>query len=245
MADLLPLISVGPAGWGDEIAAGAWLTIRLAVATLPFGLALGFAVALTRRSSSRLARAAGQTYTTVFRGLPELLTLFLIYYGGQMLVQRLVGLVAERPVEFDAFLAGMIALGLVFAAYASEVFLSAFQGIGRGQWEAAKALGLGRLSTMRLVIAPQLVRLALPGLANLWLILLKDTSLVSVIALDDLLRQTSVAVRVTKEPFFFYAVACLLYLAMSIVSSVGITAIERWSERGERPRGGAPAAAAR
>jgi polar amino acid transport system permease protein len=85
---------------------------------------------------------------------------------------------------------------------------------------------------MRLVIRPPLLRLALPSLANLWLVLLKDTSLVSVIALNDLLRQTSVAVGATKEPFFFYAVACLIYLIMSIVSSIGIFAIERWSERG-------------
>jgi polar amino acid transport system permease protein len=125
-----------------------------------------------------------------------------------------------------------VALGLVFAAYASEVFLGAFHGIGRGQYEGAHALGLRPLLTLRLVILPQLLRLALPGLANLWLVLLKDTSLVSVIALNDLLRETSVAVAATKEPFFFYAVACLIYLVMSIVSSVGIFAIERWSERG-------------
>ena len=87
---------------------------------------------------------------------------------------------------------------------------------------------------MRLVVLPQLVRLALPGLANLWLALLKDTSLVSVIALNDILRQTSVAVGATKQPFFFYLVACLLYLILSIISSFGIAGIERWSERGMR-----------
>ena len=135
--------------------------------------------------------------------------------------------------EVSAFVAGMIALGFVFAAFSSEVFLSAFKGIPNGQWEGAAAVGLDRLSTMRLVIAPQLIRFALPGLANLWLILLKDTSLVSVIAVDDLMRQTRVAAGSEREPFLFYAVALGLYLVLSIVSSIGIVRIERWSERGQ------------
>lgn len=233
--DLIGLLSFGPDGWGDELAAGAWLTIRLAVATLPFGLALGLLVALAKRSPSRPLRALGNVYTTVFRGLPELLTIFIVYFGGQILLQQLVNLVAPgEAIEISGFVSGMIALGVVFSAYASEVFLGAFSGITSGQWEAAKALGLRPFATMRLVILPQLVRLALPGLANLWLILLKDTSLVSVIALDDLLRMTGIAVRVTKQPFFFFGVACLIYLVMSMVSSVGITWIERRSSRGMR-----------
>ncbi|MBB5754610.1 ABC transporter permease subunit [Prosthecomicrobium pneumaticum] len=235
--ELLSLLRFGPDGWGDELAAGAWLTIRLALATLPFGIVLGFFVALAKRSERPALVVLGNTFTTVFRGLPELLTIFLVYFGGQILLQRLVGLVFDgATVEVNGFVAGMIALGLVFAAYSSEVFLGAFRGIGRGQWEAAAALGLRPIATMRLVILPQLIRLALPGLANLWLVLLKDTSLVSVIALSDLLRRTNIAVGATKEPFFFYAVACGLYLVMSIVSSFGINAVERWANRGVRGR---------
>jgi polar amino acid transport system permease protein len=236
MPDLIALLSYGPDGWGDEILAGAWLTIRLAIATLPVGLALGFLVALARRSNSILLRGFGEAFSTVFRGLPELLTLFIVYFGGQFLLQWMVRLFSDRTVEANGFLAGMIALGVVFAAYASEVFTAAFNGIPKGQWEAAAAIGLHRWQTLRLVIAPQLLRLALPGLANLWLVLLKETSLVSVIALNDLLRMTSVAVGTTKQPFFFYFVACLIYLLFSIVSSFGIGAIERWSERGEAER---------
>ncbi len=229
MADALALLSFGPDGWGDELAAGAWLTIRLALATLPFGLAVGLAVALMRDSGNRWLRIPGNVFTTVFRGLPELLTLLLVYFGAQMLLARMFG-----AVEVSAFVSGLVALGLVFSAYASEVFLGAFRGIGRGQYEAAYALGLRPFTVFRLVVLPQLVRLALPGLANLWLVLLKDTSLVSVIALNDLLRQTSVAVRATKEPFLFYLVACMIYLAMSSISSVGIAGIERWAARGTR-----------
>ncbi|MBN9023448.1 MAG: ABC transporter permease subunit [Rhizobiales bacterium] len=220
---------VGAARPWDELLAGAWLTLRLALATLPFGLALGLAVALMRDSGNWLLRVPGDVFSTIFRGLPELLTLLLVYFGGQMLLARIFG-----EVEVSAFLSGLVALGLVFAAYASEVFLGAFRGIGRGQYEAGYALGLRRATVFRLVILPQLIRLALPGLANLWLVLLKETSLVSVIALNDLLRQTSVAVRATKEPFLFYLVACLIYLLMSAISSVGIAGIERWSQRGLR-----------
>lgn len=233
MADLFNLLAIGPTGWGDEILRGAWLTIRLALATLPLGLALGFLVALAKRSRSTLLRAGAESFTTVFRGLPELLTLFIVFYGGQFLLQSLTGLFSDTPVRANSFVAGMIALGCVFGAYASEVFAAAFNGIPKGQWEGAAAIGLHRFQTMRLVIFPQLMRLALPGLANLWLLLLKDTALVSVIALDDLLRMTANAVGHTRQPFFFYLVACLIYLAFSIVSSFGIAAIERWSERGE------------
>ena len=231
--DLIRLLSFGPDGWGDELAAGTWLTIRLAVATLPFGLLLGLLVALAKRSHIRALRVLGNAYTTVFRGLPELLTIFIVYFGGQILLQRITEFVSPgSSVEVSGFVSGMIALGVVFSAYSSEVFLGAFRGISRGQWEASRSLGLRPLATMRLVILPQLVRLALPGLANLWLILLKDTSLVSVIAIDDLLRVTGIAVRVTKQPFFFFGIACLLYLVMSMISSIGITAIERRLGRG-------------
>ncbi|ODT14173.1 MAG: ABC transporter permease [Kaistia sp. SCN 65-12] len=231
---LLELLSFGPNGWGNQLLAGTWLTIRLALATLPFGLALGLLMALAKRSKNRWWRAFGNAYTTIFRGLPELLTIFIVYFGGQIVLQKLVSLFSDTPVEINGFVAGMVALGVVFSAYASEVFLGAFNNITRGQYEAAYSLGLRPWATLRLVIVPQLVRLALPGLANLWLILLKDTALVSVIALEDLLRKTQIAVRVTKEPFLFFGVACLIYLALSMVSSIGIVAIERWANRGVR-----------
>ncbi len=231
---MLGLFSFGAGGWGDELASGALLTVELAVATIPFGLVVGMLVALARRSDSKPLRILANIFATVFRGLPELLTIFIVYYGGQLLLQQVVGLVSDARVEVSAFLAGVVALGCVFSAYASEVFLGAFRGIQSGQYDAANALGLRRFPTIYCVIFPQFVRLALPGVANLWLNLLKDTALVSVIALNDLMRQTYVAVGATKQPFTFYLAACLIYLAMSIVSSFGITAIERWSERGTR-----------
>ncbi len=233
MGELFNLLAFGPEGWGDELAAGTWLTIRLALTTLPFGLVLGFLIALAKNSEEPALKTAANIYTTVFRGIPELLTLFIVYYGGQILLQQVVGLFTDVYVEVSGFVAGVIALGLVFSAFSSEVFLSAFRGIQPGQYEAGHALGLTRFQTMRLVILPQLVRLALPGLSNLWLILLKETALVSIIALEDLLRKTNIAVGNTKEPFFFYFVACMIYIVLAMISSVGLGGIDRWTRRGE------------
>ena len=234
MGDLFGLLAYGPDGWGDEILTGAWLTIRLALATVPFGLVLGFAVALAKNSGEPSLVLAGNIFTTIFRGLPELLTLFIVYYGGQIILQSAVRLFSDQYVEVNGFVAGMVALGLVFAAYASEVFLGAFRGISKGQFEGGYALGLNGFQVMWLIILPQLIRLALPGLSNLWLVLLKDTALVSVIALDDLLRKTNIVVGATKEPFFFFSIACLIYLVLAMISSVGLGAIDRAVNRGER-----------
>jgi polar amino acid transport system permease protein len=129
----------------------------------------------------------------------------------------------------------MVALGVVFSAYASEVFLSAFRAIPHGQYEGGHAIGLTNGQTMRLIVLPQLIRIALPGLANLWLILLKDTALVSAIGLNDILRWSSVAARVEREPFVFFSLAIVLYLILTIISSFGINKIEQAvGERGRR-----------
>lgn len=232
MSDALTLLSFGPDGWGDELAEGLWLTIRLALTTLPIGLILGFLIALAKQSSEPWLRRAANIYTTVFRGVPELVTLFVIYYGGQTLLQTVLGYFTDAYIEVSGFAAGVVALSVVFSAFSSEVFLSAFRGIPQGQYEGAQALGLSRFQTMRKIIVPQLVRLALPGLSNLWLILLKDTALVSVIALDDLLRKTSVAVGNTKEPFLFYMTACLIYFVLSLSSSALLTQLDKRANRG-------------
>lgn len=239
MLELLSLLSFGENGWGDDIARGALVTIELALATLPVGLAIGLAAALAKNSNSAILRAAGNLYTTVFRGLPELLTLFIVYYGGQMLLTRIAGMLVEgATVEVNQFVAGVTALGLVLGAFSSEVFYAAIRSVPRGQTEAAGALGLAKWQVFRLVVFPQLWRVALPGLSNNWLVLLKDTSLVSVIAITDLMRQTSIAVGVTKQPFFFYLVACLIYLVFSMLSSVVFSRAEARASRGLKRVGG-------
>ncbi|MCS0493936.1 ABC transporter permease [Ancylobacter mangrovi] len=239
MLELLGLLSFGPDGWGDEIAQGALLTIELALTTLPVGIAIGLAVALAKDSHSPLLRGLGNFYTTIFRGLPELLTLFIVYYGGQMLFTRVAGYFFEDAhIEVNQFVAGVVALGLVLGAFSSEVLLAAIRSVPRGQKEAASALGLPRWRVFRLVTFPQLWRVALPGLSNNWMVLLKDTSLVSVIAISDLMRETAIAVGVTKQPFFFYLVACLIYLVFSAASSAVFVHLEARASRGFKRVGG-------
>jgi len=237
MQNVWTLLSWGPEGWLDDIAYGVFITVSLALATLPVGLAIGFLASLAKQSSEPSLRLAGDIYTTIFRGLPELLTLFVVFYGAQIGIQKVMQLFAPgTTLEVNSFISGMVALGAVFSAYASEVFLSAFRAIPKGQYEGGHAIGLSNGQTMRLVVLPQLIRIALPGLANLWLILLKDTALVSAIGLTDILRQAGVAARVTKHAFLFFGVATLIYLALAIISSFGINAIERAVSRQDARR---------
>jgi polar amino acid transport system permease protein len=221
--------------WGHELALGAGVTLTLALTTLPFGLAFGLAAALAKNSGRAWQRVLGEAYTTVFRGLPELLTLLLIYYGSQILTQNLAA-ASGLPIEVNLtpFWAGVVALSLVFGAYSSEVLLAAIRGVDRGQVEAARSFGMSPALVFRRVVAPQMIRIALPGLGNNWLSLLKDTSLVSVIALNDLLRMAQVAVERTRQPFEFYAAACAIYLLMTAVSTLAIARAEKAAGRGWR-----------
>lgn len=235
--DTFSLLAYGPDGWGDELLLGLRVTLLLALATAPIALVLGFALALARRSDRALLRVPATAFTTVFKGLPELITLFIVYYGAALLLQAIVGLFSDAYVQVSAFVAGMIALGAVSASFASEVFMSALAGLSRGQIEAAQALGLRRTAMWRKVLAPQVLRIALPGLGNLWFVLLKDTALVSVIALPDLLRRTTIAVGSTREPFFFYTVAILIYFAVSLISMALLALLERRFAEPARTKG--------
>ncbi|MEL6819759.1 MAG: ABC transporter permease [Pseudomonadota bacterium] len=235
--DVWTLISFGDQGWGDEIAWGVLVTVSLALATLPLGLALGFFVALAKQSREPTLRLSAEIYTTIFRGLPELLTLFIIFFGMQIGIQQIARAMGfSSGIEINAFVAGMIALGIVFSSYASEVFLSAFRAIPKGQYEGGYAVGLPHGKVMRLVVLPQVLKIALPGLTNLWMILLKDTALVSAIGLSDIVRQTGIAARVTKEAFLFYGIAFMLFLVLALLSSIAINRIEKYGERAEQAR---------
>jgi polar amino acid transport system permease protein len=230
----LKLLAWGPEGWGDELVGGALVTITLALATLPFGLALGLGIALLSRSRFWFARAFATAYATFFRGVPELLTLYIIGFGLPLLIQSVLAALG-RPGSFElpAFVAGMIALGLVVGAFSSEVWNGALNAISNGQREGAHALGLTRLQTFRLVVFPQLLRVALPGIGNNWMVLLKETSLVSVLALPDLMFWTGRANVVTKEPFLFFGAACLIYLVFAVVSQTGFDRVEYRLSRGQ------------
>lgn len=233
---MLELLSFGDTGWGDELVEGLLVTIQLALTSLPVGLALGFAVAGASLSHLKLLRVIGKIYTTVMRGLPEILTLFVVYYGVGLLLNVLATWldVAEGNVEFKPFYAGVIALGMVFGAFAGEVLRGAFQALDTGQVEAGLAVGMSPTKVFLRVKVPQVWRFALPGLGNLWISLLKDTSLVSIIALNDLMRVTKVAVGFTKLPFNFFLTACLIYWMMCIGSELVISRMEKYANRGIR-----------
>ncbi|GGG17075.1 ABC transporter permease [Rhizobium wenxiniae] len=217
-------------GFADQIAIGALTTLQTAGASLVLGIGLGLCGAAAKRASSRAIRSFAGAYTTIVRGVPELLIILILYFGGTAALSALFG----HYVEVDAFSAGVFALTIVFGAYATEVFRAAIQSIPAGQIEAARALGLSRISIWLLIILPQMWRYALPGLGNLWLTLLKDTALISVVGLDDLMRKASLAAGVTHDPLTFYSAAAFVYLLFTSISLVALAALERRSYRGLR-----------
>ncbi|HZS84150.1 MAG TPA: ABC transporter permease [Stellaceae bacterium] len=217
-------------GYGTQLLDGAAMTLAVAAISLLFGGAIGLVGAGAKLSRWAWLRSLAGAYTTIIRGVPELLILLLLYFGGTVTLSRLAG----RYVEVDGLSAGVFALSLVFGAYATEVFRGAILAVPRGQIEAARALGLRRLAIFRRVTLPQVWRIALPGLGNLWLVLLKDTSLVSVVGLEELMRKSAIAAGVTRAPFLFYGAAALLYLAFTLVSTAALHYAERRVGRGFR-----------
>lgn len=223
----------GAHGWAPLLLRGALTTALLAVAVVPFGFGGGLLLALLKSAPSRLVRMLCEGYTTFFRGIPDLLALFIVYFGLQTLIDKVGHMTGDAVhIEVDAFVAGVIALSVVVAAYSSEVWISALKAIPQGQIEAARALGLDRRRVFVLVVLPQLGRVALPGLGNIWTILVKDTSLVSTLAVMDLLRAASEASKATTRPLLFYATAAAIYLIVSILSGIAQEYLERRANRG-------------
>ncbi|MFD2740664.1 ABC transporter permease [Sulfitobacter aestuarii] len=233
---MLELFAFGDTGWGDEILQGLAVTVQLALVTLPVGLLIGFLAAGASLSRLRALRFLGFGYTTILRGLPEILTLFVVYNGVGLLLNALAQWWDPEGggIEFSPFAAGVIALGMVFGAFAGEVLRGAFNSLDGGQAEAGRAIGMSQRKIFFRIQLPQLWRFALPGLGNLWINMLKDTALVSIIALSDLMRMTKVAVGVTKQPFTFYLAACLIYWGLCVASELMLAWMERRANRGIR-----------
>ena len=206
----------------------ALMTLGLAVCSLVLGLFLGMLFAVLEAN-----RFVGKTTTVLvalLRGLPEILVVLLVYFGSSELVELLTG----EYIEFGAFGCGVFALSLIFAAYASQTLRGAIQAIAKGQWESGTALGLSKGYTFLRIIMPQVWRHALPGLSNQWLVLLKDTALISLIGVDDLMRQAQLINTNTHQPFTWYGIAALIYLLVTLVSQVGIRKLELHFTRFER-----------
>ncbi len=222
-------------GFGWQLGVGLQMTLQVAVVSVMVGLVLGMIGATAKLSASVVARKIADGYTTFVRGVPELILLLILFFGGTMLVQRLAeALGSEDYIEIDAFTAGVLTLGFVFGAYATEVFRGAIQAVPKGQIEAARAVGMNRVLVFRRIMLPQVWRFALPGLGNLWLVLLKDTALISVIGLDELMRKAAIGAGATQEPFTFYAAAALIYLGLTVVSMAFLQYAEKHVTRGVR-----------
>ena len=206
----------------------ALMTLGLAVCSLVLGLFLGMLFAVLE--ANRFVGKPTAVLVALLRGLPEILVVLLVYFGSSELVELLTG----EYVEFGAFGCGVFALSLIFAAYASQTLRGAIQAIAKGQWESGTALGLSKGYTFLHIIMPQVWRHALPGLSNQWLVLLKDTALISLIGVDDLRRQAQLINTNTHQPFTWYGIAALIYLLVTLVSQVGIRKLELRFTRFER-----------
>lgn len=220
-------------GFGHLLLQGTLMTIQLALVSLAFGLVFGLIGAAMKLSRFAILRVLAGIYTALIRGIPELMVILFVYYGGVILLNNLAGWLGyDSYIDVSAFAAGVAALSLTFGAYATEIFRSAIRTVPRNQIEAARAIGMSPGTTFRRILLPQVWRFALPGLGNTFLIILKETALVSVIGLDELMRKTDIAVGYTKEPFTFFLFAALIYLGMTAFVMAVQQRLERRANRG-------------
>ncbi|PVZ68867.1 ABC transporter permease subunit [Pelagibaculum spongiae] len=202
-------------------------TLGLALSALVLGLILAAVVALAELSKYKILAMATSSLVTLLRGLPEILVVFFIYFG----VTHGIFLLTDQYIEIDPFLAGTIALSLIFAAYASQTLRGALIAIPKGQLEAAKAMGIGPARAFYRITLPQLWQHALPGLGNQWLVLLKDTALVALVGVNDLLRVSQLQAAKTFEPFTWYAMAGLIYLVITLISQQAMNYLKNRTSR--------------
>lgn len=215
-------------GYGNQLVDGVWVTLEVAFTALAIGLVLGLLGAAAKLSSRRWLSLPATAVTNLLRGVPEFVILLICYFGLTNLLSRLSG----GDVDVSPFEGGVFALSIVFGSYSSEAFRGAFLSVAKGQLEAARAFGMRPSQVFFRIHLPQAWRLALPSLNNQWQNLLKDTSLVSVLGLEELMRKTQVAAQVTKEPFVFYITASLIYLVFLAISNPIFILLERRASRG-------------
>ncbi|OYV01066.1 MAG: ABC transporter [Burkholderiales bacterium PBB5] len=221
-------------GYGLSLLQGAALTLAVALSALAIALALGLAGAVAKLSRSRLARAAATLYTTAIRAVPDLVLMLLVFYGGQMGVNALGERLGWAYIDIDPFVAGVLTIGFIFGAYFTEVLRGAFLAVPPGQAEAALAYGFSRAQVLWRIVGPQMLRHALPGLSNNWLVMIKATAIVSVIGLSDLMNRAAQAAGTTREPFLFYGAVALMYLAFTSLSELAFAWAARKLDIGTR-----------
>lgn len=231
----LEILSLGDTGWGDEMLRAALVTVAVSTSAMLLGLVLGALGAAAKLSGFFAARALAGTYTTVVRGVPELLVIYLLFFGGNRSLMFVAGMFGYHGyIELDAFTIGTLAVGIVSGAYSTEVIRGAILTVPKGEIEAARAIGMSRTLVWRRIMTPQVARFALPGLGNVWQLTLKDTSLISVTGLVELMRQAHIAAGSSRQPFTFFATAACLYLVITTLSSYAFQRAEAHASRGVR-----------
>jgi octopine/nopaline transport system permease protein len=223
----MELLAFGKTGWGDELFYATLMTIAVSISAMLIGFIFSIIFTPLKLSKYKSLNLIGNFYTTVVRGVPELLVIYLFYFGSSgalMYVASIFGY--YEYIEINAFITGSMAIGIISGAYSTEVFRGAIQSIDKGQFEAAKVLGLSKITQFYKIILPQMLRLAIPNLSNVWQITLKDTALISVTGLVEIMRQSRIAAGATRDPLFFYSIAALIFLMLTFLSMRLINKLE-------------------
>ncbi|MBK5351749.1 ABC transporter permease [Pseudomonas sp. TH41] len=234
LLQILGLSGFSLKGFGPLLLSGTWMTVKLSVLSLLLSALLGLIGASSKLSRSSALRIPAQLYTTLIRGVPDLVLMLLIFYSLQTWLTSLTAALGWDYIEIDPFSAGVITLGFIYGAYFTETFRGAILAVPRGQMEAATAYGLSRTQRFRYVVFPQMMRFALPGIGNNWMVILKATALVSIIGLADLVKAAQDAGKSTYQLFYFLVLAALIYLLITSASNVVLRWLERHYAAGSR-----------
>jgi arginine/ornithine transport system permease protein len=213
-------------GYLPAILEGLGLTLRVSALSLAIACVFGLLGASAKLSQSRTARWSAEVYTTLVRGMPELVLMLLIFYGGQIGLNALADAQGWGYIDIPPFWAGVLTIGFIFGAYLTETFRGAILAVPKGQAEAGLAYALSPRLVLWRIVLPQMVRHAIPGFANNWLIMIKASALVSIIGLDDMVHRAGLAAASTRAPFTFYMAVALIYLALTSVSIFLLSRLE-------------------
>lgn len=231
----LELLALGDNGWGDEMLRATLVTLMVSLSAMGIGLIISIFGTISKLSKKIYVRILADIYTTVIRGIPELLVIYLLFFGGSSAVMGLAKLFGYYGyIELNAFVIGSFAVGAISGAYSTEVMRGAFLSVPLGQIDAAKSVGMNKFLIFTRIITPQVLRYALPGLGNVWQLTLKDTALIMVTGLVEIMRQAHVASGSTYSPFTFYVAAAFLYLILTTFSNRIFNRLESWGNRGVR-----------
>jgi len=234
-SSILQLLSLAPPGWGGVLLTGAFATLFISFGAYLVGMVLGLGGALGKLSGIRSVQLALQIYTTVVRAVPELILIVALFYAGTDGLNRVLDWAGFGPIQVNGLVAAVAVLGFVQGAYMTEVLRGAILAIPVGQLEAAKAFGMRPGLRFRRIVLPALIPNALPGFANLWLSVIKDSALIAVVGYQELALAARVAASNTKQYMLFFLAAAVLYLVITILSNMLFSALEGYFRRGQRP----------